>query len=398
MHPKWLLPEFVDDVLPQEAQRVELIRRRILDLFAGYGYELVSPPLIEYLESLLTGSGKDLELQTFKLVDQMSGKTLGIRADVTPQIARLDSHLLGEEGVTRLCYADRVLRTRPIEGDMSRELVQIGAELFGCSGIFADIEINRLLIQSIRSVVKRSLTLDLGSVSIAQSVANWLALNSEASTIFYEGLQSKDTATLEEFSKDFDAEARKVIMTLPTLYGDSSVLDVARTALAKVPGVDRGIDDLESVYQAVKDDVDYVAFDLAELRGFQYHSGLVVAVYVEGDATPIARGGRYDHVGEAFGRSRPATGFTIDLRRLSGCAIELLREDSQRKIWAPCVQDSPELRAQIAELRKDGDIVVEDLLGQSLDSIGKGYTHTLVKNERSWSVVVIDSKKQSTNR
>ncbi|MDP4836652.1 MAG: ATP phosphoribosyltransferase regulatory subunit [Burkholderiales bacterium] len=398
MHPKWLLPEFVDDVLPQEAQRVELIRRRILDLFAGYGYELVSPPLIEYLESLLTGSGKDLELQTFKLVDQMSGKTLGIRADVTPQIARLDSHLLGEEGVTRLCYADRVLRTRPIEGDMSREVVQIGAELFGCSGIFADIEINRLLIQSIRSVVKRSLTLDLGSVSIAQSVANWLALNSEASTIFYEGLQSKDTATLEEFSKDFDAEARKVIMTLPTLYGDSSVLDVARTALAKVPGVDRGIDDLESVYQAVKDDVDYVAFDLAELRGFQYHSGLVVAVYVEGDATPIARGGRYDHVGEAFGRSRPATGFTIDLRRLSGCAIELLREDSQRKIWAPCVQDSPELRAQIAELRKDGDIVVEDLLGQSLDSIGKGYTHTLVKNERSWSVVVIDSKKQSTNR
>ena len=398
MHPKWLLPEFVDDVLPQEAQRVELIRRRILDLFAGYGYELVSPPLIEYLESLLTGSGKDLELQTFKLVDQMSGKTLGIRADVTPQIASLDSHLLGEEGVTRLCYADRVLRTRPIEGDMSREVVQIGAELFGCSGIFADIEINRLLIQSIRSVVKRSLTLDLGSVSIAQSVANWLALNSEASTIFYEGLQSKDTATLEEFSKDFDAEARKVIMTLPTLYGDSSVLDVARTALAKVPGVDRGIDDLESVYQAVKDDVDYVAFDLAELRGFQYHSGLVVAVYVEGDATPIARGGRYDHVGEAFGRSRPATGFTIDLRRLSGCAIELLREDSQRKIWAPCVQDSPELRAQIAELRKDGDIVVEDLLGQSLDSIGKGYTHTLVKNERSWSVVVIDSKKQSTNR
>ena len=263
MHPKWLLPEFVDDVLPQEAQRVELIRRRILDMFAGYGYELVSPPLIEYLESLLTGSGKDLELQTFKLVDQMSGKTLGIRAYVTPQIARLDSHLLGEEGVTRLCYADRVLRTRPIEGDMSREVVQIGAELFGCSGIFADIEINRLLIQSIRSVVKRSLTLDLGSVSIAQSVANWLALNSEASTIFYEGLQSKDTATLEEFSKDFDAEARKVIMTLPTLYGDSSVLDVARTALAKVPGVDRGIDDLESVYQAVKDDVDYVAFDLA---------------------------------------------------------------------------------------------------------------------------------------
>ena len=398
MHPKWLLPEFVDDVLPQEAQRVELIRRTILDLFAGYGYELVSPPLIEYLESLLTGSGKDLELQTFKLVDQMSGKTLGIRADVTPQIARLDSHLLGEDGVTRLCYADRVLRTRPIEGDMSREVVQIGAELFGCSGIFSDIEINRLLIQSIRSVVKRSLTLDLGSVSIAQSVANWLALNSEASTIFYEGLQSKDTATLEEFSKDFDAEARKVIMTLPTLYGDSSVLDVARTALAKVPGVDRGIDDLESVYQAVKDDVDYVAFDLAELRGFQYHSGLVVAVYVEGDATPIARGGRYDHVGEAFGRSRPATGFTIDLRRLSGCAIELLREDSQRKIWAPCVQDSPELRAQIAELLKDGDIVVEDLLGQSLDSIGKGYTHTLVKNERSWSVVVIDSKKQSTNR
>ncbi|MDA0237822.1 MAG: ATP phosphoribosyltransferase regulatory subunit [Proteobacteria bacterium] len=392
MHPKWLLPEFVDDVLPKEAQRVELIRRTILDSFASYGYELVSPPLIEYLESLLTGSGKDLELQTFKLVDQMSGKMLGIRADVTPQIARLDSHLLGEEGVTRLCYADRVLRTRPIEGDMSREVVQIGAELFGCSGIFADIEINRLLIQSIRSVVKRSLTLDLGSVSIAQSVSNWLALNSEASTNFYEGLQSKDTAALEEFSKDFDDEARKVIMALPTLYGDFSVLDEARTVLVNVPGASRGIDQLESVYQAIKDDVDHVAFDLAELRGFQYHSGLVVAVYVEGDPTPIARGGRYDHVGEAFGRSRPATGFTIDLRRLSVYASEFLRVGSQRKVWAPCVQNEPELKTQITELRRDGDIVVEDLLGQSMDLSAKGYTHTLVKDGRGWSLVAIDNK------
>ena len=392
MHPKWLLPEFVDDVLPKEAQRVESIRRTILDQFVGYGYELVSPPLIEYLESLLTGSGKDLELQTFKLVDQMSGKTLGIRADVTPQIARLDSHLLGDEGVTRLCYADRVLRTRPIEGDMSREVVQIGAELFGCSGILADIEINRLLIQSIRSVVNRSLTLDLGSVSIAQSVSSWLSLSSEASTHFYEGLQSKDTAALEEFSKDFDTEEQKVIMSLPKLYGDVSVLDVAREVLAKVPDAGRGIDDLESVYQAIKDDVACVSFDLAELRGFQYHSGLVVAVYVEGDATPIARGGRYDRVGEAFGRSRPATGFTIDLRRLSGCASEVLSEGSQRKIWAPCMQSEPELKTQIAELRRGGDIVVEDLLDQSIGLTANGYTHTLLKDGCGWSVVTIDNK------
>ena len=186
MHPKWLLPEFVDDVLPREAKRVELIRRQILDLFVVHGYELVSPPLIEYLESLLTGSGQDLELQTFKLVDQMSGKTLGIRADVTPQIARLDAHLLDDEGVTRLCYADRVLRTRPAEGDMSREAVQLGAELFGCSTITADIEINRLMVQSIRSVVHRPITIDLGSVSIAQSVSDWLELSSEQSLLFFD--------------------------------------------------------------------------------------------------------------------------------------------------------------------------------------------------------------------
>ena len=176
MHPNWLLPEFVDDVLPQEAQNVERVRRRVLDLFASCGYELVSPPLIEYIESLLTGSAKDLDLQTFKLVDQISGKTLGIRADITPQIARIDAHLLRGEGVSRLCYADRVLRTQPEQGGMSRELVQLGAELFGCSEIVADIEINRIMVQSVREVVGSPLTLDLGTVAIAQAVSNWLNL------------------------------------------------------------------------------------------------------------------------------------------------------------------------------------------------------------------------------
>ena len=393
MHPKWLLPEFVDDVLPREAKRVELIRRQILDLFVVYGYELVSPPLIEYLESLLTGSGQDLELQTFKLVDQMSGKTLGIRADVTPQIARLDAHLLDDEGVTRLCYADRVLRTRPAEGDMSREAVQLGAELFGCSTITADIEINRLMVQSIRSVVQRPITIDLGSVSIAQSVSDWLELSSEQSLLFFEALQAKDTAALDDISKNYGKDAQKVIMALPKLYGNPSILDTARDVLINVPGAGRGIDEIYSVYQAIKENVNHVIVDLAELRGFQYHSGLVVSVYVEGEASPIARGGRYDHVGESFGRSRPATGFTIDLRKLTQCTTELSVEESQRKIWAPCMLDDLDLSAKIKSLRESGDIVVEDILGAAFDLGSSGYTHKVVKEGLNWSLVAIKDNK-----
>lgn len=393
MYPKWLLPEFVDDVLPREAKKVEVIRRKILDLFVVHGYELVSPPLIEYLGSLLTGSGQDLELQTFKLVDQISGRTLGIRADVTPQIARLDAHLLDEEGVTRLCYADRVLRTRPAEGDMSREAVQLGAELFGCSTITADIEINRLMVQSIKSVVNRPLTIDLGSVSIAQAVSDWLELSEEQSTGFFEALQAKNTAALEEFSTDYSQDMRKVILALPKLYGNPSILDTAREVLKNVPGADRGIDELHSVYQAIKDDVDYVILDLAELRGFQYHSGMVVSIYVEGETSPVARGGRYDHVGETFGRSRPATGFTIDLRRLTQCADGLVVDGVQRKIWAPCLQHDVVLSEEIKSLRQSGDIVVVDLLGEAVDIESNGYTHKLVKEKLSWSVVSLEDKK-----
>ena len=391
MHPNWLLPEFVDDVLPREAKRVELIRRKVLDLFAVHGYELVSPPLIEYLESLLTGSGQDLELQTFKLVDQMSGKTLGIRADLTPQIARLDAHLLDDPGVTRLCYADRVIKTRPAEGDMSREAVQLGAELFGCSKISADIEINRLMIQSIRLVVNRPLTIDLGSVSIAQSVSDWLKLDINQSISFFEALQTKDTAALKEFSMDYEEGAQKIIMALPRLYGDVSILDTARDVLTGVPGAGQGIDELRNVYQSIKDEVDHVILDLAELRGFRYHSGMVVSVYVEGESSPIARGGRYDHVGESFGRSRPATGFTIDLRRLTQCASQLALEESQRKIWAPCTHDDSDLLEKMKSLRQSGDIVVEDLLGEEMDLGSQGYTHKLVKDAQSWSVVSLNN-------
>ncbi|MDG1163649.1 MAG: ATP phosphoribosyltransferase regulatory subunit, partial [Burkholderiales bacterium] len=228
MHPNWLLPEFVDDVLPQEAQNIERVRRRVLDLFASCGYELVSPPLIEYIESLLTGSAKDLDLQTFKLVDQISGKTLGIRADITPQIARIDAHLLRGEGVSRLCYADRVLRTQPEQGGMSRELVQLGAELFGCSEIVADIEINRLMVQSVREVVVSPLTLDLGTVAIAQAVSNWLNLSEESKVQYYRGLQLKDSDMLEDFSREFNDDARAVVMALPKMYGDHTVIERGR--------------------------------------------------------------------------------------------------------------------------------------------------------------------------
>ena len=390
MHPNWLLPEFVDDVLPQEAQNVERVRRRVLDLFASCGYELVSPPLIEYIESLLTGSAKDLDLQTFKLVDQISGKTLGIRADITPQIARIDAHLLRGEGVSRLCYADRVLRTQPEQGGMSRELVQLGAELFGCSEIVADIEINRLMVQSVREVVGSPLTLDLGTVAIAQAVSNWLNLSEESKVQYYRGLQLKDSDMLEDFSREFNDDARAVVMALPKMYGDYTVIERGRDVLASVPGAKQRLDELEMVYNAVKGYVSHVSFDLAELRGFEYHSGLVAAVYVEGQTSPIARGGRYDHVGQAFGKARPATGFTLDLRRLTQCSSVSGPANSVKKVWAPSSDNDAKLLSKITFLRQSGDVVIEDLSGGTLNLIGSQYTHKLVKNASEWSLVDID--------
>jgi ATP phosphoribosyltransferase regulatory subunit len=390
MHPNWLLPEFVDDVLPQEAQNIERVRRRVLDLFASCGYELVSPPLIEYIESLLTGSAKDLDLQTFKLVDQISGKTLGIRADITPQIARIDAHLLRGEGVSRLCYADRVLRTQPEQGGMSRELVQLGAELFGCSEIVADIEINRLMVQSVREVVVSPLTLDLGTVAIAQAVSSWLNLSEESKVQYYRGLQLKDSDMLEDFSREFNDDARAVVMALPKMYGDHTVIERGRDVLASVPGAKQRLDELEMVYNAVKGYVSHVSFDLAELRGFEYHSGLVAAVYVEGQTSPIARGGRYDHVGQAFGKARPATGFTLDLRRLTQCSSFSGAANSVKKVWAPSSDNDAKLLSKISSLRQSGDVVIEDLSGSTEDLIGSQYTHKLVKSASGWSLVVID--------
>ena len=339
---------------------------------------------------MLTGSAKDLDLQTFKLVDQISGKTLGIRADITPQIARIDAHLLRGEGVSRLCYADRVLRTQPEQGGMSRELVQLGAELFGCSEIVADIEINRLMVQSVREVVVSPLTLDLGTVAIAQAVSNWLNLSEESKVQYYRGLQLKDSDMLEDFSREFNDDARAVVMALPKMYGDHTVIERGRDVLASVPGAKQRLDELEMVYNAVKGYVSHVSFDLAELRGFEYHSGLVAAVYVEGQTSPIARGGRYDHVGQAFGKARPATGFTLDLRRLTQCSSVSGPANSVKKVWAPSSDNDAKLLSKISSLRQSGDVVIEDLSGSTEDLIGSQYTHKLVKVASGWSLVGID--------
>jgi ATP phosphoribosyltransferase regulatory subunit len=339
---------------------------------------------------LLTGSAKDLDLQTFKLVDQISGKTLGIRADITPQIARIDAHLLRGEGVSRLCYADRVLRTQPEQGGMSRELVQLGAELFGCSEIVADIEINRLMVQSVREVVGSPLTLDLGTVAIAQAVSNWLNLSEESKVQYYRGLQLKDSDMLEDFSREFNDDARAVVMALPKMYGDYTVIERGRDVLASVPGAKQRLDELDMVYNAVKGYVSHVSFDLAELRGFEYHSGLVAAVYVEGQTSPIARGGRYDHVGQTFGKARPATGFTLDLRRLAQCSSVNGAANSVKKVWAPSSDNDAKLLSKISSLRQSGDVVIEDLSGSTEDLIGSQYTHKLVKSASGWSLVGID--------
>ena len=385
MFPKWLLPEFVEDVLPFEAKRVEAVRRSLLDQYSTFGYELVSPPLIEYLESLLTGSGRDLDLQTFKTVDQLSGRTLGIRPDITPQIARIDAHLMANAGVTRLCYADRVLRTKPSESEGSREIVQVGAELFGCAHIGADIEIVKMMVSSVKRVMGNSLLLDLGNVSIPRSVADWLGLDEGERSVFFEGLQKKDTTLLGEFVTDFSEEKKVVVMALPKLYGDISILDTARGVLEPVPGALSGIDELSAVSAAVRSNLDSVTIDLSHSRGFEYHSGLVVALYAEDGATVIARGGRYDHIGEAFGNARAATGFTVDVRRVAACALnrEVLSKH-MKKIIAPYAQDDLVLQAKIERLRIEGNVVVEDLLHNAQILGDSEFTHELYEKNSEW--------------
>jgi ATP phosphoribosyltransferase regulatory subunit len=311
---RWLLPEHIDDILPDEAMRIERLRRSILDLFIKNKFQLVMPPLVEFTDSLLTGTGHDLELRTFKVVDQLSGKMMGVRADITPQVARIDAHLLNRKGVTRLCYCGSVLHARPATPGASREPIQIGAELFGQGGIAGDLEIQGLLCSALAVAGVKGLRMDVGHVAVFGSLVQAAGIGHELEVELFEALQKKDVPALKALAKRTDAKTRAALLLLPDLYGGADVLNVAEKKLPKLPELQKALATLRALAKASPIPV---SFDLAELRGYHYHSGVVFDAYCDGVSGTVARGGRYDEVGKAFGRPRPATGFSIELRSLA---------------------------------------------------------------------------------
>lgn len=364
----WLLPEYIEDVLPPEAARIEELRGILLGQFHVHGYELVVPPMLEYLDSLLTGTGHDLDLRTFKLVDQLSGRMMGIRADITPQVARIDSHLLNREAVTRLCYCGSVLHTRPRGLDSTREPIQIGAEIYGHEGIESDLEIQRLLSACLEACGLKGTRLDIGHVGIFRSICLHGSIAVALETELHESLVAKDHAKIDFLAKNLDAETRAALLDLARLYGNVEVLVEARAKLPRYPELIKALDDLERL---ARDNHFDVSVDLADLRGYQYHSGVVFSAYIGSmpeksngitqrvGKSALALGGRYDEVGKAFGRARPATGFSLDLRDLAQ-AVPATGQFSA--ICAP-YGDEASLLAKVAELRGKGEIVVQSLPG-----------------------------------
>lgn len=358
----WLLPEFIEDILPLEAARIEHLRGTLLAVFRSYGYELVIPPMLEYLESLLTGTGHDLDLRTFKLVDQLSGRMMGLRADITPQVARIDAHLLNRSGVTRLCYCGSVLHTRPRGMTVTREPIQAGAEIYGHAGIGSDLEIQTLLFDALAACGITAPRLDIGHVGVFRALCRLARVDAELERELYEALEGKDLSRLAAVTSKLDTGIRGALLSLPELYGDASVLDRARALLPVDSEISSALDDLTRLS---RDNRFNIGIDLADLRGYHYHSGVVFSAYVPGFSNAIALGGRYDDVGKAFGRARPATGFSMDLRELAQVAPAL---DAETGILAPG-DDNPSLDAEISRLRQAGEIVVRRLPGGADEGI-----------------------------
>ena len=381
---RWLLPEDIADVLPAQARKVELLRRSILDLYQSYGYELVSPPILEFLDSLLTGTGSDLNLQTFKLVDQLSGRTLGLRADITPQVARIDAHLLNRAGVTRLCYAGSVAHARTPIGSSSREQLQLGAEIYGCANWEADFEAITLLLKTLEIAGLKKVYLDLSHAGILTGILADQTLDKDAIESLYGLLQSKDRPRLQQWSACLPAPVAKALLVLTELNGPcSEVLAQAKKNLPKHAAIDQAIANLERIVLALKDATGLeLSIDLADLRGYQYHSGVMFAAYVDGLPQPIARGGRYDQVGQAFGRARPATGFSLDLLTLSSLSPVQVRRSA---ILAPWLQDT-KLEKVIADLRSRGEVVIQVINGEPVEATEYECDRELVKQGDSWEI------------
>lgn len=383
---RWLLPEDISDVLPARARKIEVLRRDSLDLYQSYGYELVSPPLLEFLDSLLTGTGSDLNLQTFKLVDQLSGRTLGLRADITPQVARIDAHLLNREGVTRLCYAGSVAHVRAPAGSSSREELQLGAEIYGHAGWEADLEAVTLLLQTLSKAGIQKVYFDLSHAGVLKGILGDHVLNASDTEALYAVLQTKDRSGLNQCIAKMPPSIGKPLLALIELNGScAEVLANARSgqyALPQNPVIEQALNDLARLSEALPANQIELSIDLADLRGYQYHSGVMFAAYVDDLPQPIARGGRYDHVGQAFGRSRPATGFSLDLYTLADLSDREIRRSAIVAPWS----DDPKLLSMIADLRHGGEFVIQLRKGDQPSAEEFICDRELVKQGSSWQV------------
>jgi ATP phosphoribosyltransferase regulatory subunit len=377
--PRWLLPENISDILPLEARRVEELRRALLDLYRGYGYELVIPPLIEYLDSLLTGTGSDLDLRMFKLTDQASGRLLGLRADATPQVARIDAHILNRKGVARLCYAGSVLHARPLHPLASREPLQVGAELYGVAGPQADAEVIELAVASLRLAGLSTVHLDLGHTAVVRALLDLAAPAPAVVDDLLAALSSKDEPWLRAIVAGMPRTAAEALLELVRLNGGAELIDQARARLPALPPIGAALDELETIAKNCGADV---SFDLADLHGYRYHNGVTFAVHVEGLPAAVLRGGRYDGIGKAFGRARPAVGFSIYLRDLA----RLGEAASPRAILAPARRD-PALRALVRQLREAGEVVVQALPGEEEQAGDFVFDREIAQQNGNWSVV-----------
>ncbi len=385
--PNWLLPEYIEDVLPNDAARMENMRRRIMDLLHVHGYQLVIPPLLEYVESLLSGSGSDMNLRMLKVVDQLSGRMMGLRADMTPQVARIDAHLLNQSGVTRLCYASSVVHAVPCEVTRTRELFQVGAELYGHAGLESDIEIQQLLIACLFASGMQSVHFDFGHVNIFRSLIQDANISSEFEWELYSALQDKDIATLRELVRGASAgRLNKVtgdaLLLLPELYGDKTVLAHARQYLPKFVEIGVALDQLETVADILRSEIVNITFDLSDLRGYHYHTGIVFAAYSQGCSNAIALGGRYDEIGKSFGRARPATGFSFDLKQLVGL---IHGNDYPKAVLAPWCPDDSVLNGIIARLRTEGTIVIMALPGENKQE-SACCDRKLIRHNGNWEI------------
>jgi ATP phosphoribosyltransferase regulatory subunit len=355
---QWTLPDYVEDMLPDDAVYFESLRRAILDLYQAHGYFYVMPPMLEYMESL-NSNGQDMDLDTFKVVDQLSGRLMGVRADITPQVARIDAHLIQNDEVTRLSYAGSVLRTKPASFLQSREPFQIGAELYGFKGIEADLEIQKLLIETLNTIGIKNTVFDFNHLDIFTTLIASSNLERDQLDLLYQAMQKKDKSEIIDLTKSIDKKSRDALIALVNLYGDVNVLKEAEKVLPQDKAIQNALQFLKEIDKALKNNQIKISYDLSDIRGYQYHNGLVFSVYAENCYSPIALGGRYDNIGASFGRNRPATGFTMDLKNI----VTLFPNGKKAKaILAPQNVDI-ELQKLIESLRQQGEIVAIDLFG-----------------------------------